>query len=255
MSDNEQTNTDTSDQAAQTNQSTSSLCRKGSACCKPHTALYISIIALALAGYAAFNTSGRDNNDLETQMNQLDSKISNLNQQLETLSQAVQNNRDNLVQNKLKKALENIRDISGLAEEGSKAAISKVESMLQDLTTLGKQLIAPEQVESSVADPSTGNASTDGSSTTNPAAIPSSTDEQAAPESTAADATINPPAETPSSMIDAPVLTTPATTDKTSNATGSSSALPAAPSPAITNAIEPATEATPETDRSAPQAF
>ena len=118
---------------------------KKNGCCKPHASLYLSVVALLLAGYAAFNSStSYDSTNIQAQLNKLDSNVSNINNQLETLSAEVQINRDNLVQTKLKKALENIRDISDIAEEESKAAIAKVEDILRNLTTMGEKLIAPE---------------------------------------------------------------------------------------------------------------
>jgi len=117
---------------------------KKSCCSKQHIPLYLSLIALLLAIYAIFSSNSNSNYDdsaMQTQLSQLDSNVSNINNQLETLSAEVQINRDNLVQNKLKKALEHIRDISEIAEEGSKAAISEVENMLQNLTTMGETLI------------------------------------------------------------------------------------------------------------------
>jgi len=200
MSDTQTTSSDTST-TSNADQATTppSQCHSG-ACCKPHTSLYISVAALALAGYAAFSVnSSSDNSAMQTQVDTIDSKLSGINQQMEALSEEVQHNRDNLVQNKLKKALENIRDISGLAEEGSKAAISKVESMLQDLTTLGEALIAPTQEEAPLSTEQTTPATT----MTQPAT------EESTPAATAADKTVTtqpaPTKDTPAAESNAPI--------------------------------------------------
>jgi len=119
--------------------------------CHPHASLYISIVALALAGYAVLIANSKhDNSSMQSQIENLDNRVSNMDNQLSTLSIDVQNNRENLVQTKLKKALENIRDIRGLAEEGTKAAISEVENMLQNLTEFGRQLSTPDQTAPSI---------------------------------------------------------------------------------------------------------
>jgi len=242
MSDTEKTSSDTSTTSnADQSTTTPSNCHSG-ACCKPHTSLYISIAALALAGYAAFNvSSNHDNSAIQTEMNNLESKLSGINQQMETLSQAVQDNRDNLVQNKLKKALENIRDISGIAEEGSKAAISKVESMLQHLTTMGEQLIAPTpnvptQTEPTSVEPSTPEAAIASPQPETPPTEPT-TAESAVPESSAS--------------------TTPATDKAVAIEATSANEIPAESNAAsaANKAIEPAIKTMPESDPSAPQAF
>jgi hypothetical protein len=211
MSDTQTTSSDTST-TSNANQATTppSQCHRG-ACCKPHTSLYISVAALALAGYAAFSVnSSSDNSAMQTQVDTIDSKLSGINQQMEALSEEVQHNRDNLVQNKLKKALENIRDISGLAEEGSKAAISKVESMLQDLTTLGEALIAPTQEEAPLSTEQTTPATTMTQPATSP--IEPATEESTpaeAPAATAADKTVTtqpaPTKDTPAAESNAPI--------------------------------------------------
>jgi len=211
-------------------------CHRGG-CCKPHTSLYISVAALALAGYAAFNVSSGHTSAVETQMNQLDSKLSGINLQLEALSQEVQSNRDNLVQNKLKKALENIRDISGIAEAGSKEAISKVETMLQDLTTLGEKLIAPAATEPAVAEQPTPEATNTAPAT--PAVKPT------APESTVPELPIITDDNAATTQA-VPAQTAPAAED---NATSSM------PATAASKTIEPAIKTTPEVVPSAPQAF
>lgn len=119
--------------------------------CHPHASLYISIIALTLAGYAVFiANSQHDNSSMQSQIENLDNRVSNIDDQLSSLSNEVQNNRESLVQTKLKKALENIRDIRELAEEGTKAAISEVENMLQNLTDFGKHLNTPDQTAPSI---------------------------------------------------------------------------------------------------------
>jgi len=116
--------------------------------CKTHTSLYISVAALLLSGYALFSAnSGHDNSGMQAQLNSLDNKISNIDGQLITLNDQVQSNREKLVQTQLKKALENIREISDIAEEGTKAAISEVEEMLQSLTNLNERFNAPAEIE------------------------------------------------------------------------------------------------------------
>ncbi len=133
--------------AEETNTQPSKEASKGS-CCNPHLSLYISIAALLMAGYALFITTNKhDNSAMQSQLIQLDSKVAGLDDQLSALSHEVQSNRESLVQTKLKKALENIRDIRELAEEGAKATISEVEEMLQNLTELGDQLSTPEVSE------------------------------------------------------------------------------------------------------------
>jgi len=119
--------------------------------CHPHASLYISLVALALAGYAVFIANSKhDNSSMQSQITNMDNRVSNIDDQLSRLSSEVQNNRESLVQTKLKKALENIRDIRDLAEEGTKEAISEVENMLQNLTEFGKQLSSPDQTDLSI---------------------------------------------------------------------------------------------------------
>ena len=116
--------------------------------CNPHISLYISIAALLMAGYAVYvSSSTHDNSAIQSQITKLDNNVAGISDQLDALSSEVQSNRENLVQTKLKKALENIRDIRNLAEEGTKAAISEVEDMLQNLTDTSDQLNTPEQTE------------------------------------------------------------------------------------------------------------
>ncbi len=125
----------------------SSTCNTGCNC-KPHTSLYISIAALLLSGYALFSANnGHDNSSMQAQMSSLDNKISNIDGQLITLNDQVQSNREKLVQTQLKKALDNIREISDIAGEGTKAAISEVEEMLQSLTNLNERFNTPAQTE------------------------------------------------------------------------------------------------------------
>ncbi len=129
-------------------QQTTSKCSR----CTPHISLYISIAALLLAGYSLFvSTNTHDNSAMQSQVTKLESNVAGISGQLDALSSEVQSNRENLVQTKLKKALENIRDIRELAEEGAKATISEVEAMLQNLTNIGEQLITPEQTETPAA--------------------------------------------------------------------------------------------------------
>jgi len=133
--------------SAETNTSHEQVASKGSRC-NPHISLYISTAALILAGYSVFiSTSTHDNSAIQSQIVTLDNKIAGISDRLNVLSSEVQSNRENLVQTKLKKALENIRDIRELAEEGAKATISEVESMLQNLTDIGERLKTQEQTE------------------------------------------------------------------------------------------------------------
>jgi len=219
-------------------------------CCKPHASLYISIIVLALAGYAAFNTTSHDNSAMQTQVDSLDHNVAGIHQQLEALNQAVQDNRDNLVQSKLKKALENIRDISGLAEEGSKAAISKVESMLQKLTTIGEQLVTPMSTpttDPATVEPSTSDSPVESSSPT-ASSMPEPTTNNDAPDQ-ASDATNTvPQAETTGTAIDTAV---PPVSDKTSSNKTSSHPETATADSTTSPTVKPL----PEIDHSAPQAF
>jgi len=120
---------------------------KGS-CCNPHISLYISIAALLMAGYAVYvSNSAHDNSAMQSQVTKLESNVAGITDQLDLLNSQVQSNRENLVQTQLKKALENIRDIRNLAKEGTKAAISEVEDMLQNLTDMGDPSNIPEQSE------------------------------------------------------------------------------------------------------------
>ncbi len=244
MSDTEQPST--TEGQAPSKQTSHSSCKQGS-CCKPHASLYISIIALALAGYAAFNVTSHDNSAMQTQVDNLNNNLASINQQMETLNQAVQSNRDNLVQNKLKKALENIRDISGIAEEGSKAAISKVESMLQKLTNLGEQLITPAPTPA----------------TTEPAAIEiPAVEPKAAPIEPPVDA-ITAPASEEKAVSEAPVAPAPVEQEVPVDPKAPiSQAAPAQatpetsnPTPATNKATEPAVKVIPDSAPSAPQAF
>jgi len=132
-----------------------SCCTRGS-CCKPHTSTIIAVIALILAVYAAFAaSSSHDDSAVFIRLDKLDSQASALSEQLSeqinTLKDEVKSNRENLIQTKLKKALQNIQDIGDLAGEGTKAAITEVEKMLQTLTSISKQLDTPAPAKSTPA--------------------------------------------------------------------------------------------------------
>jgi len=104
--------------------------------CKPHTSLYLSVIAVLLAAYAAITagTSTAPTNG-EARLAGLESSVQILGDQVVALSKDVESNRENLIQNQLKKALLNIQEISGMAREETKATIAEIEKILHDLTS------------------------------------------------------------------------------------------------------------------------
>jgi len=56
------------------------ICCKSGSCCKPHTSLAISVIALLLAAYAAFTAlSNADTTAVDNRLNNLDSQIAGVN--------------------------------------------------------------------------------------------------------------------------------------------------------------------------------
>ncbi|MFQ5519452.1 MAG: hypothetical protein ACE5E3_05580, partial [Mariprofundus sp.] len=78
-------------------------CSKGASYCRPHTSLYISVIALLLGAYAAI-TAGADTTAVEKRVSELDSRIASVDMQVARLNKEVQSNREDLIQTKLKKA-------------------------------------------------------------------------------------------------------------------------------------------------------
>ena len=104
--------------------------------CKPHTSLYLSVVALMLAAYAAYSAATSTAPvDGEARLESLEYSVQNMNEQIIALGKDVESNRDNLIQNQLKKALLNIQEISGLAKEETKATIAEIEQILQKLTS------------------------------------------------------------------------------------------------------------------------
>jgi len=238
-----------------------SCCTRGS-CCKPHTSAIIAVIALILAGYAAFAASSRnDDSAVYARLDKLDSQATALSEQLSeqinTLKDEVKSNRENLIQTKLKKALQNIQDIGDLAGEGTKAAITEVEKMLKTLTSISEQLQTPAPTESTPA------ASIEPAS--EPIAEPTPEPEVAA-ESTA-------PAEITAPVPEQPAITEPVTsptdssiTDQTATTSETAPVTDApADAPADTPVDTPAktqpttntapADTAPAVEPSAPQAF
>jgi len=198
--------------------------QKGS-CCKPHASLYISVIALILAVYAVFNVNNSpDNSAITAHMTSIDERVTNINNQLESLSSEMQSNRDNLVQNKLKKALESVRDISNIAEEGKKSAISEVEKILQTLTDIGDDLSLPSF--DSTETPNNTQKQTKSTVTTEPETPVTTKPETIQEQPTEAEHTLA-----------APTTATPA------------------PETAIDSPVQPKTQTDPEPHLAAPQAF
>ena len=107
-----------------------------SSLCGPLTSFYLSVIAIVLAAYAAISV-GKDPvpTNAEARLSGLESSIQGLNEQVASLGNDVESNRDNLIQNQLKKALLNIQEVSGLAKEETKATIAEVEKILSALTS------------------------------------------------------------------------------------------------------------------------
>ena len=217
--------------------------------CKPHTSLYISIIALLLAAYAAIaaGTSTAPTNG-EARLAGLESSVQILGEQVIALSKDVESNRENLVQNQLKKALLNIQEISGMAREETKATIAEIEKILHDLTS-------PAEAPASDADTSLPTTEPE-APVEEPVVVEPQVEEPAAevaPEASVEEATEAVVAETPveekpAAAIEAPAVDTPAVE------------VPATEAPEETPAVEaPATETPAEMpaapEQSAPQAF
>jgi len=123
--------------------------------CKPHTSLYLSVIAILLAAYAAISagTSVAPANT-EERLDSLDNNIRIMSKQIAALSKDVESNRENLVQNQLKKALLNLQEIGGLAKEETKATIAEIETILHNLTspaeTAAPATEQPQVIESEI---------------------------------------------------------------------------------------------------------
>lgn len=225
-------------------------CRQCGSCCKPHTSLIIAVIALLLAGYAVFTASkSHDNTAIETHLGNLDSQVAGINDRMTSLDEAVKSNRENLIQTKLKKALQNVQEIGNLAGENTKAAIHEVENMLKTLTSISSQLATPSETEPAApagTEPATESAS-------EPATAPDATPAATAP----ANNTAQPAPEA------SPAPTAP--TEPAANPADSSAATPSASPPATTptapaetpadNQPTPAAPSADITAPSAPQAF
>ena len=212
---------------------------KSDSCCKPHSSLFISLLALALAGYAVFSaTSPRDSSAIDARIGQLDQQLSDIQNNMTSLSQQVQSNRENLVQTQLKKALQNIQDISNLAGDSTRAAISQVEGLLKSLTAdtepATPEAAAPAESNAAEASPAADSTAVtqDDAATTPAAAMPADT--TAAPQPAAA------PAASPESTANPTADTTAGSTEA---ATTADTATPTEP------------QAAPAAEPTAPQAF
>lgn len=162
--------------------------------------LYLSIAALVLAGYAAIAASSGPKTDtqaaLKATVSNLEIQVQNLSTRLSSLGDDLMSNRENMVQNQLKKALYTIQEIGDSAKGDTKAAIAEVEAKLQALT---------------------------GGETKQPA-------EQAAPNEPATPAEQQPaaePATTPAATTAAPGATTPASSEAPADSKPASTAEPA----------------------------
>ncbi|RLL48991.1 hypothetical protein D8Y20_13390 [Mariprofundus sp. EBB-1] len=225
--------------------------------CSPHLSLYISIAALLLAGYAVYaNNSTHDNSAMQSQIANLETKTADISDQLSTLSNQVQSNRENLVQTKLKKALENIRDISNLAEEGTKAAISEVESILQNLTDIGDQIKTPEATETPTASDVIKTQHSDTSAAEPAATSPIKTN---ANDAKTAEETVkltnSEPANTSSAKSVLSELLDTATTDKTETTTADTNTVIDKPADSATQSNEVVITPSPTPAPSGAQAF
>jgi len=150
--------------------STPAKCRHGR-----HLPLFISVIAILLAGYSvitSYSNAPLKSTDTASRLHRLDAEIANLgitinsiNSQLSELGQDVQSNRDNLIQSRLKKLLLNIQEIATIAGSETQSKIMEIEDLVKGMTTSGQ---APPEApqESKSVDPSAGTPS----STAKPAA-------------------------------------------------------------------------------------
>jgi len=239
--------TETTKESTETEASKDKTCCKGGSCCGANTPLVISVIALLLAGYAAFTAiSNADTSAIDKRLNDLNSQISGVNDQIANLNHEMETNRETLIQTKLKKALQSIQEIGSLAGKETRATITEVEQMLQTLTSVGEQLDSSAQPEPV---------------TTPPAAEP-------APEQETSPAVAAPAETTPEASAPAEAPTQPATNTEqpTAAETPAKQTAPApadaAPANAAPTDAAPAadtselqTGSTPATETSTPQAF
>lgn len=218
-------------------------CSRHSAC-KPHTSLYISITALLLALYAAIaaGTSTAPSNG-EARLTGLESSVQLLGDQVVALSKDVESNRENLVQNQLKKALLNIQEISGMAREETKATIAEIEKILHALTSPSE---APANTETSL--PATApEAPVEAPAAEEPTAKVAS--EPAIVEASDAAAPEVPVKEQPAAAANAPAVDSPASGMPATE--GPAEEAPSADAPATETPIDAPTAP----EQSAPQAF
>jgi len=226
-----------------------------SRCCSPHTSIVISIIALLLAGYAAFTAAkGHDNTAIEARLGNMDNQIAGINDQIISLDEAVKSNRENLIQTKLKKALQNIQDIGDLAGEKTKETISEVETMLKTLTSISEQLDTPaasiEPASEPALEPATSPESTPPAEIIQPEPTPSESTQAepaAAPEQPSA---VEPTPTAPDTSATKPA---PAKTKTTPAQPADTSSVAPTDSQAATGT--PPADVTPAAEPSAPQAF
>lgn len=198
-------------------------CSHGSSICRPHTSLFIAAAALIVAGYALFSAPKTADTDLtDNRITAMESEIASLKAQLSALGKDVADNRENLIQTKLQRALTSIQDLGAVASQETRATISEVEKMLRTLSNAGDDNEAPAAAEPAAAAPATETA---------PA-------EAAPTEATPAESTPATPAEaTPNEA--APATDAPAASD-----------APAAPATDGSNAAT-----TPSEGDNTPQAF
>ncbi|GAV21366.1 hypothetical protein MMIC_P2350 [Mariprofundus micogutta] len=177
----------TTEEAPVENTSEEKSCKDGS-CCRPHTSLYIAIIALLLSAYAAVTAATGGSANLEQRVTSLDNKVADIDNQLINLGKDVQSNRESLIQTKLKKAILNLQEIGNIAESETKSTIAEVEKMLQALTSAGGESDAADTTAEPAATDSTPEAAPVEETVTEPAADTAPA-ESVAPETPAAEAT------------------------------------------------------------------
>jgi len=242
-----------------TEQSAESSCCKRGSCCKPHTSTIIALLALVLAGYAAFAASkGHDTSAIETHLGNLDSQIASVNDRIATLDEAVKSNRENLIQTKLKKALQNIQDIGDLAGEGTKAVISEVENMLKTLTSISEQLDTPASTEATPAASDAAATESAAEPTPKSTAVPEPTApaEITQPESTPSQSTQAEPTAAPEQPAAAEPTTTAPDSSATDQVPATTEIAPAnTPAKDQTATTTPPIDPAPVAEPSAPQAF
>ncbi len=161
-------------------------CRRGI-----HLPLILSIIAILLAGYAIatsllhapapvvrsnnhfktlnttvnklgseidringrLNELGQNVQKINGRLDELGQNVQKINGRLNELGQNVQTNKDNLVQSRLKKLLLNIKEIAAMAKTETRNKISKVEDMLNAMTSSGQKTGESPDEERKVAAP------------------------------------------------------------------------------------------------------